>query len=566
MSTRQLIPSKSAAVTFPSFPPVRSGLLQRKCACSGTPGLSSECEACRKKRLQRKIAQPSTLSHQHSEVPPIVHEVLRSPGEPLDAPTREFMESRFNHGFSRVRVHADERAAASARCINALAYTVGRDVVFDAGQFRPHNSAGKEMIAHELAHVVQQQFLLSASGRLQIQGGTSVAEREAEQASQVVGARGAAIRQPFTASLPQIARQPRPNPQTASPLATSSSPSPMTRAEFEVTVRQRFGVPTVRTGTLQEQEQKSTRRGAPIPPHINPATWHSWDPGSASEIYRWIISSLESVSANFGGIPNVQEIVFFEVEYDQDTTSGAVVARPEVGASYGAGVMTIFHSGISRWAAFPTERSSTQPPQNRPTAVVQTPGSSPGADLPLPTPEQSAERTMTHELGHGLAETALTPPASGGAALDASMMDDYKRAVGWIGPAGSERLFDIGAQAVQTAITNASPPPATFEITEAHWNDPRWVEQPMSGYMVRGGPSEDFSEAVSAYVHTPAALRARSPRRYAFLDSRKSRWQPGLRQVTAARTPSQQSGGNRPAPYEPRRDFNREILKSAEDL
>src|SRR5262249_978970 len=160
-----------------------------------------------------------------------------------------------------------------------------------------------------------------------------VAEREAEQASQVVGAHGAAMRHPFTARLPQIARQPRPNPQTASPTATSS-PSPMTRAEFEMTVRQRFGVPTVRTGTLQEQEQLSIRRGAPIPPHIDPATWHSWDPGSASEIYRWIISSLESVSAHFGGIPNVREIVFFEVEYEQDTTSGAVVAHPETGASY----------------------------------------------------------------------------------------------------------------------------------------------------------------------------------------------------------------------------------------
>jgi hypothetical protein len=355
----------------------------------------------------------------------------------------------------------------------------------------------------------------------------------------------------------------------------------MTRAEFEATVLQRFGVLTVRTGTLQEQEQKATRRGAPTPPRIDPATWHTWDPGSSSEIYRWIISSLESMSANFGGIPGVREIIFFEVEYEQDTTTGVVVARPQVGASYGAGVMTIFRSGISRHAAFPTERSSTQPPKNRPTIAVQTLGSSPGADLPLPTPEQSAQRTITHELGHGLVETALTPPASGGTALDASMMDDYKRAVGWIGTAGSEHLFDIGMKAVQTAITSGSPPQAAFEITEAHWNDPRWVEQPMSGYMIAGGPSEDFPEAVSAYIHAPAALRSRSPRRYEFLHSRKSRWQPGLRQPAAASAPSRQPGSNRPAPslgppaperprfgpiFVPRRDFNREILKSVEDL
>ena len=89
MSTRQFIASKSAAVPLPSFMPVRSGLLQRKCACGGTPGPTGECEACRKKKLQRRgnLPAPSTINHQPStfEVPPIVHEVLRSPGQPLDA-------------------------------------------------------------------------------------------------------------------------------------------------------------------------------------------------------------------------------------------------------------------------------------------------------------------------------------------------------------------------------------------------------------------------------------------------------------------------------------------------
>lgn len=102
----------------------------------------------------RGAAARSTLSE--STAPPIVHQVLSERGQPLDAPTREFMESRFNHDFSQVRVHADERAAASARCINALAYTVGRDVVFGAEQFSPYNSEGRRLLAHELAHVVQQ--------------------------------------------------------------------------------------------------------------------------------------------------------------------------------------------------------------------------------------------------------------------------------------------------------------------------------------------------------------------------------------------------------------------------
>ena len=350
----------------------------------------------------------------------------------------------------------------------------------------------------------------------------------------------------------------------------------MTRADFENTVQQRFGVQTVRTGTLAEQERGSTRRGAPIAPRLDPAAWRSWDPGGSSEVYRWIISSLESVSANFGGIPAVREIVFFEVAYEQDTTTGAVIPHPDTGASYGAGVMTIYHSGISSIRALPSGRSSTRPPANRPAIAVRTPGSSPGADLPLPSAEQSGRRTITHELGHGLAETALTPPGSGGAALDSSMMDDYKAAVGWIGPRGSERLFDIGAEAVRMAARGGTPPGATFEITEPHWNDPRWVEQPISGYMVRGGPSEDFAEAVSTYVNEPATLRARSPRRYKFLEERKARWRPGLRQPTAAPAAPAPPGPSvqPPAParprfgplYEPRRDFNPEILKSAEDL
>jgi hypothetical protein len=91
-----------------------------------------------------------------SEVPPIVHEVLRSPGQPLNKATRDFFEPRFGHDFSEVRVHTDSRAAESARAVNALAYTVGRHIVFGMGQHLPATSAGHELMAHELTHVVQQ--------------------------------------------------------------------------------------------------------------------------------------------------------------------------------------------------------------------------------------------------------------------------------------------------------------------------------------------------------------------------------------------------------------------------
>jgi outer membrane protein OmpA-like peptidoglycan-associated protein len=86
-----------------------------------------------------------------------VQEVLRSPGQPLDASARAFMEPRFGRDFSQVRVHTDGQAADSARAVNALAYTVGRDVVFGMGQYAPRTSAGQRLLGHELTHVVQQQ-------------------------------------------------------------------------------------------------------------------------------------------------------------------------------------------------------------------------------------------------------------------------------------------------------------------------------------------------------------------------------------------------------------------------
>jgi hypothetical protein len=90
-----------------------------------------------------------------SGVPHVVQNVLTSGGgRPLDTSTRAFMEPRFGHDFSRVRVHTDASSNESARSVNALAYTVGRDVVFGAGQFAPQTTQGQRLLAHELAHVV----------------------------------------------------------------------------------------------------------------------------------------------------------------------------------------------------------------------------------------------------------------------------------------------------------------------------------------------------------------------------------------------------------------------------
>jgi len=129
--------------------------LQRSCACGGgCPECQTEQPVSEPERLQTKRVGSGDLGQ--TAAPPIVHEVLRSPGQPLDVCTRAFFEPRFGHDFSRVRVHTGASAAVSARSVGAQAFTVGNSIVFGSGEFAPHHSAGRRLLAHELTHTVQQ--------------------------------------------------------------------------------------------------------------------------------------------------------------------------------------------------------------------------------------------------------------------------------------------------------------------------------------------------------------------------------------------------------------------------
>ena len=116
-------------------------------------------------------------------MPPIVHEVLRSSGQPLDAATRSLMESRFGHDFSGVRVHSDKRAGESAQSVGALAYTVGQELVFQPGRYVPRSTSGKQLLAHELTHVVQQSHGGNAIGDAEARA--DVAENQFAQGREV---------------------------------------------------------------------------------------------------------------------------------------------------------------------------------------------------------------------------------------------------------------------------------------------------------------------------------------------------------------------------------------------
>lgn len=155
----------------------RSPMLQRQCACGGKSSSGGECSECKK---QKTLQRQTSGTAQNAVAPPIVNEVLRSPGQPLDAETRAYMEPRFGHDFSKVRIHADAQANESARSVNAQAYTVGRRIAFADGQYSPGTSEGRHILAHELAHVVQQRGTADRPPEpVSIGSPESAAEREA---------------------------------------------------------------------------------------------------------------------------------------------------------------------------------------------------------------------------------------------------------------------------------------------------------------------------------------------------------------------------------------------------
>ncbi len=137
--------------------------------------------------------------------PPVVHEVLRSSGVPLDADTEAAMGRRFGEDFSRIRVHADDRAARSAAAVGARAYTVGSNVVFGAGEYQPRSASGRSLLAHELAHAATQ-VDAPVPADLPIGAPDHPSEHVARKASaggRVVGDRGPAVlrRSPLTDEL-----------------------------------------------------------------------------------------------------------------------------------------------------------------------------------------------------------------------------------------------------------------------------------------------------------------------------------------------------------------------------
>ncbi len=109
-----------------------------------------------RKSAQGAVSQPTQQPTPGSGLAQSIEMAGRSGGQPLPPDTRQFMESRFGHDFGQVRLHTDARSADAAWDLRARAYTVGPDIAFGTGQYAPETSTGRRLLAHELAHVVQQ--------------------------------------------------------------------------------------------------------------------------------------------------------------------------------------------------------------------------------------------------------------------------------------------------------------------------------------------------------------------------------------------------------------------------
>lgn len=142
-------------------------IIQRKCDCGGT------CDHCQ-----------SESTHQDQDV---IQDILqrKDSGQPLEPGVQASMESRFGEDFSGVRVHTDTYAVQTSQQLNAVAYTVGRDIFFGAGQYHPPTQKGKYLLAHELTHVLQQGSG-TVQGKAEIGQPGDIYEQEADRTANMV--------------------------------------------------------------------------------------------------------------------------------------------------------------------------------------------------------------------------------------------------------------------------------------------------------------------------------------------------------------------------------------------
>jgi pyrrolidone-carboxylate peptidase len=205
---------------------------QAKCSCGARAPSGEECDECKKKQVLRRATVASLPS---GSAPPLVREVLSAPGKPLDDEIRRFLEPRFGADFGRVRLHDDAEAARSASQIGALAYATGQHMVFARGRFQPRTPEGMGLLAHELAHVVQQDPGRIPSNDVAIGSTDDPAERAADRLA-AAALSGTEIAKPVRGD-PVVRRAPDPGKigwtGATGPDKDKTTPSGMTRIPLD---------------------------------------------------------------------------------------------------------------------------------------------------------------------------------------------------------------------------------------------------------------------------------------------------------------------------------------------
>ncbi len=264
------------------------------------------------------------------------------------------------------------------------------------------------------------------------------------------------------------------------------------RERFEARLRDRWGIAAVRTGTEADQvrEMRSMTPTAEAAP-TSIAGWQQWDPGQGSDLYDDILAAFEDMGTALGGIPDVRELRFLAVDYENE--GGAATARPTHGATYGAGVLDVFHRLETATWPLPQGRSRAGAP----------------AQVGFGSLAESRKRILVHELSHGVYERFGNPTLAGGST---QFFRDWEQAGGW-----------SGGQIIQSGTP----------LTRTNWND-EWPEQPVSAYSL-SNPMEDFAESLMCFIESRSVLRDRSPARYQFIDSRLGTWRGALRAPVSSR-------------------------------
>ncbi|ADW69491.1 eCIS core domain-containing protein [Granulicella tundricola] len=362
LSSGGAVVARSARST-PSLSAARAPLLQRECSCGG----SGSCETCKKSRaneeakaqLQRSAATPGK-----GTAPPSVHRVLSSPGQPLDAGARSFMEPRFGRDFSGVRVHHDAEAAESARAVDAHAYTVGQHIAFDQGRYDPGSSSGQHLLAHELAHTVQQGSVSTAPSVLPY-GNTpeyNHLENEAEAMAHAVMDRGY-VAPAVSHAGPVLSRAKAP-PKPVAPTASNKRPKDTSAAtasaSAEVQTESARDWTNVKTPELKKAGVKAYAFNAANPGIIavqmSAALELPKEKGSSS------VEDLWKSRASAGALEAIIELASGEAK----TRSGLKQTRPptaELRKIWLSKVGWTYGNAPANWAKAGGDKQSFDPPQ-----------------------------------------------------------------------------------------------------------------------------------------------------------------------------------------------------------